>query len=79
MIETGLDTDRVNGEPAYRVDAVSNYNLESYAESVRLSRLNQSQAERIAAILNETAYESPTFFQARPHGAKLWRGMEELT
>lgn len=73
------DQDMVRGEPAYRVDATSNYNQESYAESTKLSWLTQSQAERIATILNEGEGDGPTFYQARKHGTRLWRGMEEFT
>ena len=74
----GKDSDYVLGEPAYRVDATSNYNHESYAERTKLSWLTKSQAEKIAAILNEGVGEGPTFYQARKHGTKLWRGMEEF-
>lgn len=70
--------DFVRGEPAYRIDATSNYNNESYAEMVMLTFLTKSQAERIADIMNEGLAESVTFYAPRLHGSPLWRGMEEL-
>ena len=74
----GKSEDRVRGEPAYRIDSTSNYNNENDAEQVMLTWLTKSQAERIAAIMNEEDQDGPTFYQARPHGSRLWRGMEEL-
>lgn len=74
----GKPTDMVCGEQAYRVDGISNHNDETFAEYIKLNWLSQSQAERIAAILNEGDQNSRVYHQARPHGHKLWRGMEEL-
>lgn len=76
--QTGKSEDRVRGEQAYRVDATSNYNSEAYAEKVKLNWLTKSQADRIADILNEGCDGSPTFYEARPHGSGLWRGIEEM-
>lgn len=63
----------------YRVDCTSNFNDETYAEEQVIGYLTQSQAERIAAILNENVTEaSPTYYQARPMDSPLWRGMAEF-
>lgn len=75
---TGSDADRVQGGPAYRIDATSNYGSDTYAESVKLTFLTESQAKRIADILNETCGDGPTYYQPRTHGSALWRGMEDL-
>ena len=74
----GKDEDCVRGEPAHRIDATSNYNNETYCEKVMLTYLTKSQAERIAAILNENVGDGPTFYSVRKHGTRLWRGMEEM-
>lgn len=74
----GTSEDYVRGERAWRIDATSNYNDETYAESVKLTWLTRDQAERIADIMNEGINDGRTFYQPRPHGNRLWRGMEEL-
>ena len=63
----------------WRVDATSNFNDESFAEKTIISHINQDQAERIAAILNEGVGDNNrTYYMARDQDARLWRGMEEF-
>lgn len=75
----GKTDDMIGSERAWRVDATSNFNDESYAESVKINWVTEMQAEAIAEILNRgEGDQSLTFYSPRPHGSKLWRGMEEL-
>lgn len=78
MNTSGQKGDTVRGEPAYRVDATSNYNNETFAEWVIVSGLTKSQADRISDILNEGPMDDPVWYEARAHGHRLWRGMEDL-
>lgn len=71
--------DKIAGQDAWRVDATSNFGDETYAEKTVISWLTESQAERIADIMNETGGDmSRTYYRARKHDARLWRGMEEF-
>jgi len=70
---------KYRGEDAWRVDATSNFNDETFAEKTIIGNITQSQAERISAILNEgVGGNDRTYYQARDQEARLWRGMEEL-
>ena len=68
----------IHGEN-WRVDATSNFADETYCEKTIIGYVTQSQAERIAEILNEgVGGNDRTYYQAREQEARLWRGMEEL-
>lgn len=69
----------MNEARCWRVDATSNFALETYAErTVVPAILTKSQAERIVLIMNEGNLRDPVYYRARRNDEKLWRGMEEL-
>lgn len=68
-------------ENNWRVDAISNFGKEDFAEYTVLDRvaLSEEQAKRIAGILNENCHDGcPVWYIARHENTKLWRGIEEL-
>jgi hypothetical protein len=70
---------KYRGEDAWRVDATSNFNDETFAEKTIIGHITKSQAERIAAILNEGVDSNDrTYYQARDQESRLCRGMEEF-
>lgn len=63
----------------YKVIATSNFNDETFCESQTIGPcLTESQAKRIAAILNEGDPNSRTYYRAAEKDRKLWRGMADL-
>lgn len=69
----------LNEDRNWRIDATSNFNDESYAESTLESGLTQEEAKKRCDFLNSTIDpDGRTFYQIRHRDAPLWGGISEF-
>lgn len=62
-----------------KVVGISNYNLESVAETLIASDLSDDDCKEICKNMNKYAGEGNTYYYVvKPDDYVLWRGMEDL-